>query len=112
MRKRLKDNLIRISALFLFLVLCITAIWGGQFIAPTVYADTGKELNYDKTNVLDDLGSSSIDGKPFNLNDYPKTLSEKYRFCRSSNIVMRLPIITTAIMRCICIFIIPLVWTL
>lgn len=71
MRKRLKDNLIRISALFLFLVLCITAIWGGQFIAPTVYAESNRDLEFDKTNILDDLGSATINGKPFNFLNYP-----------------------------------------
>lgn len=47
-------------------------MWGGQVSAPYVYADTAKELKYDNTNVLDDLQSSTIDGKPFNVADYPK----------------------------------------
>ena len=72
MRKRVKDNLTRISALLLLVFLCFTMFWGGQMSAPAVYADTGKELNFDKTNIMDDLGSSTIDGKPFNLKDYPK----------------------------------------
>lgn len=45
---------------------------GGGFTAPAVYADTSKDLNYDNINVLDDLQSSTIDGKPFDIADYPK----------------------------------------
>ena len=40
--------------------------------APSVYADTGGELKYDSTNALDDLQSSTIDGEPFDITDYPK----------------------------------------
>lgn len=39
-------------------------------IMPTVaYAESGN--NFDNTNVLDDLRSSTVDGKPFNINAYP-----------------------------------------
>ena len=62
----------RISALFVLFALCMAMFWGGRWSAPLAFADTDKALNYDNTNVLDDLGSSAIDGKSFNVNDYPK----------------------------------------
>ena len=71
MRKFLKVHFQHIIGVLLLFVLCI-AMWGGQFFAPTVYADTGGELKYDSTNALDDLQSSTIDGKPFDIADYPK----------------------------------------
>ena len=72
MRRIARENLTRLLSLFVLCVLCVAMILGGQMTAPAVYAETGKELNYDKTTVMDDLGSSTIDGKPFNLKDYPK----------------------------------------
>lgn len=72
MRKKIKNNLIRISAIFVSAVLCMTMIRGGLLSAPLVKAETDRALNYDKTDVLDDLGSSAVDGKPFNVNDYPR----------------------------------------
>ena len=71
MLKFLKIHFQHIIGMLLLFVLCI-AMWGGQFFAPTVYADTGKELKYDDTNALDDLQSSAIDGEPFDIADYPK----------------------------------------
>lgn len=71
MRKFLKVHFQHIIGMLLLLVLCIT-MWGGQVSAPYVYADTGKELKYDDTNALDDLQSSTIDGEPFEIADYPK----------------------------------------
>ena len=71
MRKFLKVHFQHIIGVLLFFVLCI-AIWGGQVSAPSVYADTGGELKYDSTNALDDLQSSTIDGEPFDIADYPK----------------------------------------
>lgn len=71
MLKFLKIHFQHIIGMLLLFVLCI-AMWGGQFFAPTVYADTGGELKYDSTNALDDLQSSDIDGEPFDIADYPK----------------------------------------
>ena len=71
MLKFLKIHFQHIIGMLLLLVLCIT-IWGGQVSAPSVYADTGGELKYDSTNALDDLQSSTIDGKPFDIANYPK----------------------------------------
>ena len=61
----------RVFVLFLLAALVFCMYAGGKN-SSRVYADTGGELNYDNTNVLDDLGSSAIDGEPFNLNDYPR----------------------------------------
>ena len=71
MRKAARENLTRLLSLFVLAVLVLEMCAGGSF-STRAYADTGKELNYDNTNVLDDLGSSTIDGKPFNVNDYPR----------------------------------------
>ena len=39
--------------------------------APNIaYAESG-ELNYDKTNVMDDLSTSTVNGHPFDMKDYP-----------------------------------------
>ena len=39
--------------------------------APNIaYAESG-ELNYDKTSVMDDLTSSTVNGQPFDVKDYP-----------------------------------------
>lgn len=72
MRKKIKNNLIRLSAIFVSAVLCMTMIRGGLWPALHVKAETDRALNYDKTDVLDDLGSSTVEGKPFNVNDYPR----------------------------------------
>lgn len=71
MRKAIQVNFMRILSLFVLFALVLTMCAGGNF-STRAYAETGGELNFDKTNVLDDLGSSTIDGKPFNLNDYPR----------------------------------------
>lgn len=71
MLKFLKIHFQHIIGMLLLFVLCI-AMWGGQVSAPSVYADTGGELKYDSTNALDDLQSSTIDGEPFDIANYPK----------------------------------------
>ena len=39
--------------------------------APNIaYAESG-ELNYDKTSVMDDLSTSTVNGQPFDMKDYP-----------------------------------------
>ena len=61
----------RVFVLFLLAVLVFCMYAGGN-LPSRVYADTGGELNYDKTNVLDDLKSATVDGQPFNLSAYPR----------------------------------------
>ena len=39
--------------------------------APDIAYAAGSELNYDKTNVMDDLTSSTVNGQPFDVKDYP-----------------------------------------
>ena len=39
--------------------------------APDITYAAGSELSYDKTNVMDDLTSSSVNGQPFDMKDYP-----------------------------------------
>lgn len=61
----------QILVLFLFAAIVFGMYAGGE-ISSRVYADTGGELNYDKTNVLDDLKSATVDGEMFNLANYPR----------------------------------------
>ena len=61
----------RVFVLFLLAVLVFCMYAGGK-IPSRVYADTGGELNYDNTNVLDDLKSATVNGQPFDLSAYPR----------------------------------------
>ena len=61
----------RVFVLFLLAVLVFCMYAGGN-LPSRVYADTGGELNYDNTNVLDDLKSATVDGQPFDLSAYPR----------------------------------------
>ena len=61
----------RVFVLFLLAVLVFCMYAGGK-IPSRVYADTGGELNYDSTNVLDDLKSATVDDQPFDLSAYPR----------------------------------------
>lgn len=74
MRKILKDNFKRIAAFFVLIVLCVAMIAGGQSAAPLAYAaETMSELEFDYTDVLDDLeGSTDGAGNVFDIKDYPK----------------------------------------
>ena len=40
-------------------------------VQPTVAHAAEREINYDKTNVLDDLTSSTVNGEPFDITDFP-----------------------------------------
>lgn len=60
----------RIVAFMLFFALLFGMCAGG--VSARVYADTGGELNYDNTNVLDDLKSATVNGEPFDLAAYPR----------------------------------------
>lgn len=61
----------RVFVLFLLAVLLFVMSMGG-FTVSYAYADTGGELNYDNTNVLDDLKSATLNGQPFDLSAYPR----------------------------------------
>lgn len=51
------------------LLVFLAAVMPFSLISKT-YA-TNSEIKFDDTNVLDDLKSSSVNGKPFNINNYP-----------------------------------------
>lgn len=71
MRQKVKDNLIRISALFVLCILCVAMILGGQMTAPVAYADTViGNVQMDSSNVMDDLQNSTIDGIKFDISNY------------------------------------------
>lgn len=71
MRVKLKENIKRIAALFFLAMLCIVTLWGEIIPAPLAYAESNRDLEFDETNVMDDLAGATIDGKPFNLLNYP-----------------------------------------
>ena len=60
----------RFAALMLFFALLFGMCAGG--VSARVYADTGGELNYDNTNVLNDLQSATVNGDLFDLSAYPR----------------------------------------
>lgn len=104
MRKKIKNNLIRISAIFVSAVLCMTMIRGGLLSAPLVKAETDRALNYDKTDVLDDLGSSAVDGKPFNVNDYPRNPFGTVQVITFAEYAIAIRKRKPGIMRCTCTY--------
>ena len=65
-----RENMMRFLAIIVLLALVFGMCAGGS--SARVYADTGGELNYDNTNVLDDLKSATVDGQPFDLSAYPR----------------------------------------
>lgn len=71
MLKRMKARFNRLSALLFLTVISLTMVRGGHSAPYTAFA-ANSELEFDTTDVLDDLGSSAVDGKPFNVNDYPR----------------------------------------
>ena len=68
MRMKAKLTMKRLTAVFAFLLILVAMVWGG-YSAPVAFAETG--LNYEQTNVLDDLTGSTVGGKPFDLAQYP-----------------------------------------
>ena len=71
MRTRLKDGIRRVIVFVVLAVLCVTMFLGGQFTAPVAYAESNRELEFDKTNVMEDLTGATVNGEPFNLLNYP-----------------------------------------
>ena len=55
----------------LSLLIAIVIVFGVVTTAAPNIAYAEGTLNFDTTNVLDDLRSSSVGGEPFDLNDYP-----------------------------------------
>ena len=70
MRRMARENMMRFLAIIVLLALVFGICAGGS--SARVYADTGGELNYDNTNVLDDLKSATVNGQPFDLSAYPR----------------------------------------
>ena len=54
----------------LIAVLAVAMVIGGGFTAPTAYAATNDDLQFDETYVMDDLEGMTINGKPFDIADY------------------------------------------
>ena len=72
MKKILKVHFQRILSLFVLFALCVAMVLSGQMTAPVAFADTVTgNLEFDKTNVMNDLEKTTIDGVPFDVKDYP-----------------------------------------
>lgn len=59
------------NRLVLWLVLLVTVFGVVISAAPNIAYAAGSELSYNKTNVMDDLTSSTVNGQPFDVKDYP-----------------------------------------
>ena len=70
MRKCMKERAIQLSCFVFSFLLCVAMCLGSLFASPIAYAATDEPLQYDQTNVLDDLESMTIDGKPFDIRDW------------------------------------------
>lgn len=70
MRKCMKERAIQLSCFVFFLLLCVAMCLGSFTASPIAYAATDGVLQYDQTDVLDDLESMTIDGKPFDIRDW------------------------------------------
>ena len=65
----MKTMKLRIITLFLIFVVAFGIVFSAM---PSVaYAASASEINFDSTNVLDDLNSSTVNGEPFDITDYP-----------------------------------------
>lgn len=62
-----KKNKILLCIIAIVMVLCTIL----TVVQPTVAFAAETENNYDKTNVLDDLNSSTVNGKAFDIKNYP-----------------------------------------
>lgn len=62
---------------FSIIFLLVIGVWWGSNILPT-YAETSAsaQANYEQENIMDDLEGSTINGRLFDINDYPRDLSE------------------------------------
>lgn len=65
----MKTMKLRIITMFLSFVAAFSIVFSAM---PSVaYAASASEINFDSTNVLDDLNSSTVNGEPFDITDYP-----------------------------------------
>lgn len=64
--------------LVLLVALCVV-VTAMAHSATFAYAEEESGLAFDKTDVVDDLKSATIDGKVFNINDYPYNKAGKLR---------------------------------
>lgn len=76
MKNTIKNKITQIFTLLVLLVIMFSTFLGAFNTPQITYADTTTDLALDKTNVLEDLQDSTIDGVPFNLTDYAFTESE------------------------------------
>lgn len=67
--KYLRKRLFSIIAIVFTILIAFSTLFSTQMLSP-VYAMEDETLKFEETNVLDDLQSMQIDGKPFSLNEY------------------------------------------
>ena len=62
-----RKNRVLLCIIAMAMVVCTVFM----MVQPIVAYAAENELNFDSTNVLDDLTSSTVNGKPFDITDYP-----------------------------------------
>lgn len=56
----------------IFIVLAVSILLTAMMIFPSGIVSAETSINFDSTDVMDDLSSCVIDGEAFDINDYPK----------------------------------------
>ena len=69
--KTAERRALRLWACLILWVLTWAICVGGQTAAPIAHGAGSRDLAFDKTSVMDDLAGATVNGKPFNLLDYP-----------------------------------------
>ena len=78
MQKTLRKALLHSVTVLVLCMLCLAMALGGLLTSPVVYADTViGDVQMDCSDVMEDLESSTIDGKPFDISDYAFDESEQ-----------------------------------
>lgn len=70
MKRILYKSISRLLCFLVAVIICITAYFGVQPIFSANAASPNSTIEFNQTNVLDDLSEMTIDGKPFELKDY------------------------------------------
>ena len=69
MKRILYKSISRLLCFLVAVIICITAYFGVQPIFSANAASPNSTIEFNQTNVLDDLSEMTIDGKPFELKD-------------------------------------------
>ncbi|MCD7728683.1 MAG: hypothetical protein LUI60_02060 [Clostridia bacterium] len=77
MRKLIKNNLHRLIALAVVIIIMVAVVLGGSQSAAIAYAASYVgENEYDSTSILDDLDGATINGETFDITNYAYTTKQ------------------------------------